>query len=444
MKLIYKYCSIFVLAATFSLAGFGQENYFDSLLIEEVKVENPIYKPVVGMAAGVFNFYGDVNNNYRNPSMINPGGKLIISSYIDKQHIFMYDIYVLFGELSGNESGLERNLNFSTRVFSMGANLHYEFAHFVGNKHLTASPFVEIGLGTLQFSPKGDLEDENGNLYVYAPDGTIRDVGDMIIGRDFVYESDLRSLDLYGQGNYSQFGVVMPVGLGLNANLSKRVSMRVGTSFNFTTSDYIDNVGNKAGLELKNKRPDFFNFSYLSFHFDLFSEPEYVTVEKMYLDFEEDDILMGDEDMDWVLDFGDECPFTPYGIEVDTMGCPLDSDNDLIADYLDREVDSPENAFVDDYGVQIDEAELIAMMQPGEAAPREDVEYYLAMMRESDRIVMARPHGVPLKFKAFDMDDDDYLSFDELLFGIRQYFDFRTFLSLQDIYEMMEFYFIQD
>jgi len=432
------------MAFSLPVLSYGQVDYFDSLLIEEIQIENPIYKPVVGLGFGMFNFFGDVNDNFQTLSSGKPGGKITVSSYIDKKHVLKYDIYVLFGGLTGNESTLEGNLNFTTQIFGIGANLHYEFAHFLGERKFAASPFVELGVGTLQFSPKGDLTDSEGNPYVYAPDGTIRDAGDLLISRDFTYESDLRSMDLYGNGNYSQFGITIPVGLGINATLSKRVSLRVGTSFNFTTSDFIDNVSHKGSAVVSNRRPDFFNFSYITIHLDLFSEPEFVTVEKMYADFEMDDIFLEDEDQDWVLDFGDECPNTPYGVEVDTLGCPLDGDGDLIFDFMDKELDSPPGAFVDDDGVQIEDSVLISMMQPGESIQREDLEYYLSMMRESDKIVISRPQGVPLQYKAFDLDDDDYLSFDELLFGIRQYFDFRTFLSLEMIYEMMEFYFIQD
>ena len=46
---------------------------------------------------------------------------------------------------------------------------------------------------------------------------------------------------------------------------------------------------------------------------------------------------MSDQDGDLVLDINDLCPETPTGVKVDESGCPLDSDNDGIADYLDKE-----------------------------------------------------------------------------------------------------------
>jgi len=43
-----------------------------------------------------------------------------------------------------------------------------------------------------------------------------------------------------------------------------------------------------------------------------------------------------DADGDGVKDKRDDCPDTPAGVAVDEKGCPLDSDNDKIVDYLDK------------------------------------------------------------------------------------------------------------
>jgi OmpA-OmpF porin, OOP family len=42
-----------------------------------------------------------------------------------------------------------------------------------------------------------------------------------------------------------------------------------------------------------------------------------------------------DADEDGVSDRIDKCPDTPKGVEVDALGCPIDSDNDGVPDYLD-------------------------------------------------------------------------------------------------------------
>ena len=48
-------------------------------------------------------------------------------------------------------------------------------------------------------------------------------------------------------------------------------------------------------------------------------------------------------DGDGVIDFDDECPWTPAGVEVDEKGCPLDKDGDFVPNYKDDELEnSPE------------------------------------------------------------------------------------------------------
>ncbi len=62
----------------------------------------------------------------------------------------------------------------------------------------------------------------------------------------------------------------------------------------------------------------------------------------------------GDSDNDGVADDLDKCPNTPAGVKVDSNGCPLDSDNDGVADYLDKCPDTPAGAKVDSNGCPLD------------------------------------------------------------------------------------------
>ena len=48
-----------------------------------------------------------------------------------------------------------------------------------------------------------------------------------------------------------------------------------------------------------------------------------------------------DSDGDGVTDDLDQCPGTPRGVQVDSVGCPLDGDNDGVADYLDQCPNTP-------------------------------------------------------------------------------------------------------
>ena len=63
-----------------------------------------------------------------------------------------------------------------------------------------------------------------------------------------------------------------------------------------------------------------------------------------------------DSDKDGVWDKIDMCPNTPRGVEVDSVGCPLDTDGDGVADYLDECPGTPEAAHgkVDAKGCPLD------------------------------------------------------------------------------------------
>ena len=63
-----------------------------------------------------------------------------------------------------------------------------------------------------------------------------------------------------------------------------------------------------------------------------------------------------DSDKDGIWDKIDMCPETPRGVEVDSIGCPLDEDHDGVPDYLDHCLGTPAAAigFVDSVGCMLD------------------------------------------------------------------------------------------
>jgi OmpA-OmpF porin, OOP family len=62
-----------------------------------------------------------------------------------------------------------------------------------------------------------------------------------------------------------------------------------------------------------------------------------------------------DSDKDGVPDYLDKCPGTPAGVKVDNDGCPVDSDNDGVADYLDKCPNTPAGTKVDAQGCPLAE-----------------------------------------------------------------------------------------
>jgi len=60
-----------------------------------------------------------------------------------------------------------------------------------------------------------------------------------------------------------------------------------------------------------------------------------------------------DSDNDGVADYLDKCPNTPAGVKVDKNGCAIDSDNDGVPDYLDKCPNTPAGMKVNKNGCAI-------------------------------------------------------------------------------------------
>jgi hypothetical protein len=429
----------------------AQEINFDSLLIRKVTVENPTYMPVIGFAAGTMNFFGDVRNSYATPLTSKYGLRINVSSPpFDRKRTFLVNFYLLMGEVTGNErslTNLERNLNFQSDITSFGINLEYNFGHLFKKESPVLKPFVSVGFEPFMFSAKGDLY-RGADAYYYWSDGTIRDipeslgdeVGNRVLMRDWTFETDLRDADLYGLGNYSQFNFAIPFDAGLDFNVSPRMKFRLGASFHLTFTDLIDNVSWEGQGIVGNKANDHFLYTYLSLHLDLFSEPKVRTEELLFAELDDFDYLMfEDDDNDGVLNGSDDCPGTPAGVEVDSLGCPLDGDLDGVPDYLDRE-DSRPGAIVDSVGVEMSEDELIRLLSTREAVARKDLYLYITPQQQTARMTMA---DLPEKFHVLDKDGNAYLSFDELLLAINDFFDYHSFMDTQEVYQVINFFFAQ-
>jgi hypothetical protein len=445
-----------------TVAVHAQEDELDRLLNEEVENINPVYKPVLGFGVGVLNYFGDIKNNYYSPTIGPLGYKISLSTYIDEKRFYKAEFFFMGGKLSGNERSYDnpaKNFNFQTDIYSFGVDFNYDFDHLYKKKDRRIHPFVSLGIGTLLFNSKTDsigsyydeaLMTNVTGKYNYWTDGTIRDIPQTasdenlahLMNRDFVYETPLRQTD-WGLGQYSQYAFVLPFDFGIDIQFSDRMMLRLGNSFTYTFTDVIDHVSPKNTIgRIGNKGNDMYNYTYLSLHLDLFSSSKTLKIERLFRDMDLDLMLMGDEDNDGWLDGWDDCPGTPLGVVTDSTGCPLDSDDDGIYDYVDKEQFSRPGAYVNDEGVEITEDDLIAILNRSMAVGRNEIDFYI---RRPDSYNGRKGTGQPIpeKFKALDTDKDNYISFDEMLKEIDRYFDFESKLSAGDIYELNSYFFAQ-
>ena len=429
----------------------GQDIDYDSLLQRIDTVENPVYKPVVSLSYGVLNYHGDIKNSYNSTTIGNHAAMANVSTFVDKKHHFVANFNFMIGKLSGNEysqSDISRNLNFETELSAIGLNLEYRFGHLFSEDALVR-PYVSLGLESINFSAKGDLENKDGMAYHYWSDGTIRNIEEPLLGsleiyRDYVYESDLRLREYreFGLGDYSQRAFSIPAGAGLHFRIDGRAFFSLGVSYHYAMTDMLDNVAREGTSLQGSEGNDSYIYSHLTVHFDLFSDPATRTVDLLFADVEFDPLFFDDEDGDFVLDVADRCPGTPYGVTVDTLGCPFDGDRDRVPDYLDNELESAPNAWVDDEGVTVSEDDfLVSIAQRSEAMSRDKVAAYTALIRSGYRLSSSAV--IPDKFKPLDVDEDGYISFDELLKTVDQFFDFQLQLNLDELRSVNDFFFSQ-
>lgn len=337
---------------------------------KEPKEKEPVkkemfYGPTVGLGVGMFKFYGDIlDANYGNPLISNIGYDLHVKQQLNP--FLTAKFYVLFGTVSANERSIDRNLNFRSALRVGGFSLIYNFDHLLPEERII-SPFISLGIESVEFHSKTDLYDQYGNEYNYWSDGSIRNLPEndpnaanaIIIQRDYEFETDLREMNVDGFGKYAERTFAIPLGIGFKMHMTDNIDFTAGTTYHITFSDFIDNIteesgGDRIGTQAGNGGNDKFLMTSFSVSYNFLKHKKKDKIKDVvgedidYLAFDNDD-----EDGDGVIDFIDECPWTPEGVEVDDKGCPLDKDGDYVPNYRDDELETREGAPVNRTGVEM-------------------------------------------------------------------------------------------
>jgi len=318
----------------------------------------------IGLGVGSLTFLGDVNNQNKglHPSVGRLGYHLrfttAITPYLDA------GLETMFGEVSANERGGSRNLNFLSEIRSGGLFVAYNFDHFLKEDRFI-SPILSVGLSGFEFLSKADLRDAQGRTYHYWDDGTIRDLPQSQFSqettqelvRDYSYESDLREANLDGLGDYSQRGLSIPIGIGARFDMGEYLNFDIHTRLYLSTTDNIDNVSDKSvGDRVGDSRNDRFLYAGFVLSYGLHKKRTKLQNDVFGSEFLAEIKDRGDEDKDGVIDMIDNCPHTPKDVQVDERGCPVDGDKDGVPDFLDLEMNSAEGTIVNSDGETLDDA----------------------------------------------------------------------------------------
>lgn len=326
-----------------------------------------VFKPTIGMGVGMFTFYGDITKGQKtnHPIVSRVGYDMRVSQTLTP-HFDLY-FHVLFGKLGANQRSETNNLNFESTIRMGGLGLTYNFHHALPDDRII-DPYISIGIESFEFLSKTDMFDEFGSPYYYWSDGSIRNMDEnaadakqksKIITRDYTYETDIREQDIDGFGDYSTRSWAIPIGIGANLYTTDRIRFRIGTAYHWTFTDYIDGITDESVGDRKGDAAnDKFLYTSFNLNYSLSGVSRSSEFEQDYSGVDFLAIDMGDEDEDGVIDFDDDCPFSPSETTVDERGCPIDTDGDGVPDYIDTEEGTADSLFADANGVGLSDEEL--------------------------------------------------------------------------------------
>jgi hypothetical protein len=202
--------------------------------------------------------------------------------------------------------------------------------------------------------------------------------------------------------------IAIPFGLGIRINVTERLEFDASLNWSVGMGDIDHGVDDGS---------DGYKSFNISLHYDLFtpgpnSDDEYFD-DSYYADVDFAKLENEDEDGDLVLDVDDYCPKTPIGVKVDANGCPLDDDNDGIANYIDQQKNTPEGSIVDEFGVRLTADKYHSMYSEYEAASRKYANFYneSEIKRENyktvDEYLIAKANAFNIAYNEGLKDDDE-------------------------------------
>ena len=329
----------------------GNYSYLDSTNSHTPHKHQKKLQPKVMFGLGEFTFNGDISDNRDNGLVGRTGMRFGLTANLND----FFDATLSLEEGIIRINGInheETPTNIMSTLNTIGLRFNYNFKNVFESSSLT--PFLSFGLEYLKFDSRG------------SNDNTLDE-----------YELDLSDEWLLEQGErYSNNVISLPIGIGVNFELTDRLNVNFDTRIHMTNTDYIDNIANGGN--------DSYSVTSASFIYDLFCHDcdEYIKIE------EHDDYLADvnfkildetDSDHDGISDIDDFCPKTPKNVDVSENGCPVDSDLDGIADYKDQELNTPKGAIVNRMGVQVtDKMGEELYLSYINAASRTDADSYLA------------------------------------------------------------------
>ncbi|MCO5259917.1 MAG: DUF6089 family protein [Crocinitomicaceae bacterium] len=180
----------------------------------------------LGVMLGGSYYIGDLNR-FKHFKGTLPAAGLIyrydIHSRLSFRANFSYGMVQGNDEWSKEASINNRNLNFQSSIFELGAGVEFHYVPFqLGSKRYKGTAYLLAELAVFRMNPKTKYNDE----WVF-----LRPLG-----------TEGQGSDLSTKKPYSLFQLSVPLGLGVKLSLGKRVALGLEYGIRLTFTDYLDDV----------------------------------------------------------------------------------------------------------------------------------------------------------------------------------------------------------
>lgn len=251
-------------------------------------------------------------------------------------HSFALQGRFMMGKLSGVDSNKPQYRYYTDINYDITLNAYFQLGNISFLKRTpNLAIFGSIGAGAIGYTPHVSID--GGNTYLSG-----------------IYSEYQEPFDTMDYSNSNE--LIIPLSLGVKYRIAKHFSLTAEYSLRYTTHDKLDgwnkllsenddysylNLGLTFHIGNKEHMAEWFN-PMQSVYADLYDMKDRV------------DLMSKDTDQDGVADFFDREPETPVGVKVYGDGTSVDSDGDGVPDFNDAEPFSPKLAVVDAQGREID------------------------------------------------------------------------------------------
>jgi len=186
-----------------------------------------VYQGEFGVLGGVSQYFGDLNPDYHFNTPKAVFGLFFRKQLTDYIALRIQGQYAQLGYSdiynTQNAFDLRRNLSFNTNILQLGIQGDFNFLRFIpGDGEHRSTPYLTFGIGMFSFDPYAFLD---GQKYYLRELGTE--------GENVGYD---------GRKPYNNIALYIPLGLGYKYNLNPRMNIGFEIVYNFSTTDYLDDV----------------------------------------------------------------------------------------------------------------------------------------------------------------------------------------------------------